>query len=283
MTWNRYKSAAAMRKLLSYAVLILLTVIFLVPFLWMLSTAFKTPDQIYKIPLVCIPKPFTLNNIVEGWKFVDFNRYTMNTIFITIAGTCGTVFSSALVAYGFARFHSRYSGPLFLVVLATLMLPTQVTLIPAYMMYSKMGFVDTYLPLLLPSWLGGGAFNIFLLRQFFRGIPRELDEAAKIDGCGSFKIFTRILLPVVKPALTSVGIMALIGNWNDFLGPLIYLNSERKYTIAIGLQYFNNSYGTGKVNLLMAVSVVTVIPLILLFFFAQNYFVQGITVSGIKG
>lgn len=283
MTWNSHKFWAGLRKTLSYLILITLTVIFLIPFFWMLSTAFKTPDQIYKIPIIWIPKPATFDNIIKGWQFVDFTRYTCNTIFITLVGTAGTVFSSSLVAYGFARFRSKFSGPLFMIVLATLMLPTQVTLIPAYMMYSKLRLVDTYLPLLLPSWLGGGAFNIFLLRQFFRGIPRELDEAAMIDGCGSFRIFTKILLPAIKPALTSVGIMALIGNWNDFLGPLIYLNSESKYTISIGLQYFNNSYGTGKVNLLMAVSVVTVIPLIILFFCAQKYFVQGITVSGIKG
>lgn len=278
---NRF--GEVVRKFFSYLILIGLSAVFLLPFFWMLSTAFKTPDQIYKIPLRWIPRPATLDNIIKGWKYVDFTRYTLNTIFITVVGTCGTVLSSSLVAYGFARFRSKYSEPLFMIVLATLMLPTQVTLIPAYMMYTKLGFLDTYLPLLLPSWLGGGAFNIFLLRQFFRGIPRELDEAAMIDGCGSLGIFVRILLPAVKPALTSVGIMALIGNWNDFMGPLIYLNSETKYTISIGLQYFNNSYGTGKVNLLMAVSVVTVIPLIILFFCAQKYFVQGITVSGIKG
>lgn len=283
MVFNRHRLLAGTRRFFSYFLLIALSAVFLIPFFWMLSTAFKTPDQIYKIPLIWIPRPATLDNIINGWKFVDFTRYTFNTIFITVVGTLGTVFSSSLVAYGFARFKSRFSEPLFLIVLATLMLPAQVTLIPAYMMYSRLHFVDTYLPLLLPSWLGGGAFNIFLLRQFFRGIPHELDEAAMIDGCGSFRIFTRILLPAIKPALTSVGIMALIGNWNDFLGPLIYLNSETKYTISIGLQYFNNSYGTGKVNLLMAVSVVTVIPLIILFFCAQKYFVQGITVSGIKG
>lgn len=270
-------------KTLSYILLIALTSIFLIPFFWMVSTAFKTGGQIYQMPPVWIPDPPTLKNFIKGWGYVDFNRYLLNTLFITVVGTLGTIVSSSLVAYGFARFRSRWNNLLFTVVLATLMLPSQVTLIPAYMLYSKLGFVDTYLPLLLPAWLGGGAFNIFLLRQFIRGIPRELDEAASIDGCSSFGIFWRIMLPAIKPALTTVGVMSLIGNWNDFMGPLIYLNSESKYTLAIGLQFFNQSFGTGKVNLLMAVSVLTTLPLIILFFCAQRYFVQGITMSGIKG
>ena len=272
-----------MRKGVSYILLTCLTLVFLLPFFWMLSTAFKTPAQLYLDPPVWIPDPITLDNFIKGWDYVDFNRYVLNTLFITIVGTLGTVVTSALVAYGFARFPSRWNGPLFTIVLATLMLPSQVTLIPAYMMYSKLGFVDTYLPLLLPAWLGGGAFNIFLLRQFIRGIPHELDEAAEIDGCGTFKIFYKILLPAMKPVLTTVGVMALIGNWNDFMGPLIYLNSESKYTLAIGLQFFNQNFGTGKMNYLMAVSILTTLPLIILFFCAQRYFVQGITMSGIKG
>lgn len=271
------------RIIASYCVLIMLSLIFLLPFFWMLSTALKLPSDIYKVPLVWIPKPPTLGNVAEGWGYVDFTRYLFNTLVITVSGTIGTMFSSALVAYGFARFPSRWNGILFTLVIATLMLPSQVSLIPSYVMFSKLRWINTYLPLVLPGWLGGGAFNIFLLRQFFRSVPKELDQAAEIDGCGSFRIFVSILLPVIKPALTTVGIMSVIFYWNDFLGPLIYLTSDSKYTISIGLQYFNSSYGLNKVHLLMAVSLVTILPVIALFFAAQRYFVQGITVTGIKG
>jgi multiple sugar transport system permease protein len=273
----------AIRKSFSYLILTTLAVIFLLPFIWMTSTALKIPSEIYSIPPEWIPDPVTFDNFAQGWNYVPFAQYSLNTLIITILGTLGILVSSSLVAYGFARFDSRLNGPLFMVVIATMMLPSQITLIPSFILYSKIGWTDTYLPLLLPGWLGGGAFNIFLLRQFFRGIPRELDQAAKIDGCSSFGIFTRILLPSVKPALTSVGVMAVIYYWNDFMGPLIYLSTNSKFTISIGLQYFNNSYGMNKVNLLMAVSLVTVIPVLVLFFFCQRYFVQGITVTGLKG
>lgn len=277
------KHLKRLRLALSYLLLTTLSIIFLLPFFWMISTALKIPSQIYQIPPVWIPKPVTLDNIINGWVYVDFTRYTFNTFFITVVATIGTVFSSALVAYGFSRFESKWNNLFFFLVLSTLMLPTQITLIPSYFLFSKLGWVNTYIPLILPSFLGGGAFNIFLLRQFMRGITKELDQAAKIDGCNSFRIFISIILPVIKPALTTVGIMSVIFNWNDFLGPLIYLNSDQKYTISIGLQFFNSTYGVNMINMLMAVSFVTIIPVIILFFAAQRYFVQGITLTGVKG
>ena len=280
---NVYKLGRLARQGISYFILILTSLIFLLPFFWMLSTALKLPKDIYALPLKWIPDPPTLDNITQGWAYADFTRFSLNTLLITTLGTLGTLISSSLVAYGFARFPCRWNSILFPVVIATLMLPRQITLIPSYMMYSRFGWIDTYLPLVLPEWLGTSAFNIFLLRQFLKAIPRELDQAAEIDGCNSFGIFLKILVPVIRPALISVGIMSIIYYWNDFLGPLIYLTTSSKYTISIGLQYFNKSYGMNQVNLLMAVSLVTILPLITLFFFAQRYFVQGITVTGLKG
>lgn len=272
-----------LKKTGAYVILVMLSLVFLVPFLWMLSTALKVPSQIYSIPPVWIPNPVTLDNFIKGWGYVNFNRFALNTLTIALLATLGSMVSSSLVAYGFARFESRWNQPLFVVVIATMMLPSQVTLIPTYMMFSKLNLLDTYIPLILPGWLGGGAFNIFLLRQFFRGIPRELDQAAKIDGCNSLQIFYKIILHLIKPALTSIGIMSLVYYWNDFMGPLIYLKSESRYTISIGLQFFNSTYGMNKTNLLMAVSILTIIPLMILFLAAQKYFVQGITVTGLKG
>lgn len=280
---TRVRAVRFVRKWTSFGVLAFLATVFLLPFFCLVSTAFKPANQLYKIPFVWIPRPATLQNFVKGWNYVNFTRYSINTVYLTVVGTLGSVFTSSFVAYGFARMRSRINQPLFMIVIMTMMLPSQITLIPSYILYSRLKLLDTYFPLLLPSWLGGGAFNIFLLRQFFRSIPRELDEAAKMDGCSSLGIYVRILLPVIKPALTSVGVMAVIYHWNDFIGPLIYLSSDSRYTISIGLQYFNNSYGANKTNLLMAVSLLALMPVLVLFFGAQRYFVQGITVTGIKG
>ena len=271
------------RRGFSYLFLSVLAFTFLLPFFWMVSTALKSPAEVFSIPLIWVPRPPVWGNIVEGWFSVNFSRFMLNTLFITVAGTLGTMITSAIVAYGFARFPCRWNTILFTFVLATLMLPSQILLIPSFILFARIGWVNTFIPLILPAWLGGGAFNIFLLRQFFRSIPKELDEAAEIDGCGSFGIFFRILLPAIKPAMTTVGIMSLIFFWNDFLGPLIYLQSESLYTLSIGLQFLNAQLGVTQIHLLMAVSVVSILPLITLFFAAQRYFVQGITVTGLKG
>ncbi|PFO07128.1 sugar ABC transporter permease [Bacillus sp. AFS076308] len=268
---------------ISYIILIILALVFIFPFLWMISTAFKVPSEAYTIPPKLIPKTFTLDNFIQGWQYADFTRYTWNTIIVTVLATLGAVFSASLVAYGFARFKSRYSNILFAIVLGTMMLPNQVLLIPTYILFSKLGWLDTLKPLIVPSFFGGGAFNIFLLRQFFKTIPAELDQAAKIDGANTFQIYYKILLPIIKPALMSVAVMSVAFHWNDFMTPLIYLNSDKHFTLALGLQFFQNSYGSSQVQMLMAVSLITVIPLLILFFIGQRYFVQGITMSGLKG
>jgi multiple sugar transport system permease protein len=200
-----------------------------------------------------------------------------------VLATLGTVISASLVAYGFARFKSRFNGVLFTVVLATMMLPSQVTLVPTYLLFTKLGWLDTLMPLIVPSFFGGGAFNIFLLRQFFKTIPKDLDEAAYIDGANAFQIYYKILLPAIKPALITVGLMSVTFHWNDYMSPLIYLNSDHNFTLAIGLQFFQNSFGSSQIQMLMAVSLITVIPVLILFFIGQKYFVQGITMTGIKG
>jgi len=278
------KNQKLVEAVVRYTIMILVGIVFIIPFAWMVSTSFKEPSQIYEIPPRWIPHPFTLSNILDGWNVLPFATYFMNTIIITVFGTIGTVLSCSLVAYGFAKFNSRLSNFMFILVISTMMLPSQVTLIPNYMMFSWLKWVDTFLPLIVPQWFAVGAFYIFLLRQFFKTIPVELDEAAKIDGCGSFRYFWQFIVPLSKPALLTVAVFSIINNWNDFLPQLIYLNSDANYTVSIGLSFFNSKYGTQQMNLLMAVSFVTMLPLLLLFFFAQKYFVKGISTSaGIKG
>jgi len=270
--------------LLRYILLIALGLTFIMPFVWIVSTAFKPPSQVYTIPPQWLPRPAILTNFSQGWTILNFTRYTMNTLIITVLATLGILISSSLAAYGFARFKAPESAILFAIVISTMMLPSQVTLIPQYVLYSYLGWLNSFKPLILPSFFGvGAAFFIFLLRQFFRTIPRQLDEAAKIDGCGSLRIFLTIVLPLSQPALVTVVIFSVINNWNDFLNQLIYLNSDAKYTIAVGLSFFNSKYGPQQVNLLMAVAFLTLLPILVLFFAAQKYFVQGIVMTGLKG
>ena len=276
------KKNKLLSRTLTYIVLILAAAICLFPFLWMISTSFKPMSDIYKMPPTLIPEHGTIENFIEGWKGANFQMYFKNTAVITLLATVGTVFSSSIVAYGFARFQSRMSKFLFMVLLGTMMLPTQVTLIPQYLLFYKMGMVDTIWPLVIPSWLGGGAFNIFLFIQFFRTLPKELDEAAKIDGANSLQIFTRILLPAVKPVMLAVLVMALVFNWNDFFNPLIYLNSNEKFTIAIGLQFFKGSQGNVQVGQMMAMALFSLLPVLIVFGTCQKYFIQGIKMSGLK-
>ena len=277
------KTAQRVGRIITYIILIFAAVICLFPFLWMVSTSFKETSEIYKMPPDLIPTNPTVQNYIEGWKGADFGLFFKNSLFITIIATVGTVLSSAFVAYGFARFKARFSGLLFTILLATMMLPTQVTLIPQYLMFNKLGMINTYFPLLIPSWLGGGAFNIFLFIQFFRTLPKELDEAAKIDGANSFQIFTKIMLPAVKPVMLAVLVMSLVYNWNDFFSPLIYLNDNNKFTIAIGLQFFKGSQGNVQIGQMMAMSLVALLPVLIIFAVCQKYFIQGIKMSGLKG
>lgn len=225
-------------------------------------------------------------NYVKAWapEALDetFNRYLMNTVIITVVSIIGVIFSSTLVAYGFARFRFPGRNVLFLIMISTMMIPVQVTMIPTFILFKYVGWIDTFLPLIVPTFFGGGAFNIFLMRQFFMTIPFELDEAAKIDGCNYIQTFYIILMPLVKPALVTVSIFGFVYNWNDFLNPLIYLNSSSNYTLALGLQTFTTMYGTDY-NLMMAASTIVLLPILIVFFFGQRYFIEGVATSGLKG
>ncbi|MCX8093935.1 MAG: carbohydrate ABC transporter permease [Candidatus Goldbacteria bacterium] len=225
-------------------------------------------------------------NYVKAWapEALDetFNRYLLNTIIITVFGITGVLLSSTIVAYAFARFRFPGRDVLFLIMISTMMIPVQVTMIPTFILFKYLGWIDTFAPLIVPTYFGGGAFNIFLMRQFFMTIPYELDDAAKIDGCNYFQIFSIILLPLVKPALATVAIFGFVYNWNDFLNPLIYLNSTSNYTLALGLQTFTTMYGTDY-NLMMAASTIVLLPILIVFFFGQRYFIEGVATSGLKG
>ena len=272
-----------MKSFLGYLLLCVLGLVFALPFLWMVSTAFKQPWQIYLIPPQWIPSPPVVDNFIKGWTSAPFNKFILNTVIITSLATLGAVMSAALVAYGFARFRAPSSSFLFAVLVSTMMLPSQITTIPTYILFSRLGWLDSFKPLIVPSWFGGGAYNIFLLRQFFKTVPGDLDDAARIDGCSSLDIFVRIMLPLAKPALATVSVFSIVYHWNDFFNPLIYLDSDVKYTLAIGLQYFKSAQGDTKLHLMMAVALIAVLPILVFFFLGQKYFVQGITVTGIKG
>ena len=269
-----------------YAVLIILSVLFVFPFFWAISSSLKAPDEILNFPPAIFPAVPKWINYEEVFQRAPFARWILNTVFVVALATLGTVLSSSLVAYSFARFKYRGRDLIFILTLGTMMLPSQVTLIPQYILWSKMHFVNTLFPLWVPFWFGGGAFYIFLLRQFILTLPRELDEAATIDGASRLYIFRSIILPLCLPALATVVIISFIGNWDDYLTPLIYLNSETQYTLALGLSLYKNYPEIGGEplqHLLMAASVMTILPPMLLFFAAQRYFIQGIVLSGIKG
>jgi ABC-type glycerol-3-phosphate transport system permease component len=223
-----------------------------------------------------------LENYPEAWSAKPFTRYLLNTLFVTALCILGQVLTSSLVAFGFARLEFPGQNLFFLVVLATMMLPQEVTMIPTYLIFRSLGWIDTFLPLIVPSFLGGGAFSIFLFRQFFLTLPRELDEAARMDGCSSLGIYWNILMPLCKPIIATLAVFAFVGHWNDFLTPLIYLNSSDKFTLAIGLRFFQGVYLT-DMHLLMAASTLVLLPVLVVFFLGQRYFVKSIVLSGIKG
>lgn len=264
-----------------YLMLVVLSILFILPFLWMVSTSIKTESQAISYPPTLWPAPFDFANYREVFELVPFLQFYWNTIVVTGLTVIGTVASSAVVAYAFARIKGRGRSVWFILLLCTMMLPPQVTMIPVYLIFTELGWVNTFLPLVVPAFLGN-AFFIFLLRQFFRAIPKELEESAIIDGCSLFGIFWRIVVPLSKPALITVAILSFMGSWNDFLTPLIYLNDIDKYTLALGLQMFNGQQ-TMQWGPMMAASTMVIFPLVVLFFIAQKHFIQGIALSGIKG
>ena len=270
------------KKFLWYIILIFLGTFFILPIIWMVSNSFKTAPQLIIYPPQFIPNPLTLRSFEEGFKRLPVVNYTWNSFVVTFLSVIGNAFSSSLVGFGFARLKSRLKDFWFSVLLGTMMIPGFVTLLPTYILYSRIGFVDTYLPLIIPCFLGL-PFYIFLMRQFFISMPMELMEAGRIDGCSLFNIFLRIFLPNVKPVLLVVIIFSFANSWNDFFGPMIYLNTSSKYTLAVGISFLKSTYGaTLDIGPLMAVSLYGVLPIIILYIFAQKYFVQGIVTTGLK-
>lgn len=264
-----------------YTMLIIGAALCLLPMFWLIRSSFMTSGQIFEMPPVWIPTPFKFSNYTEALTTVDFGKFFKNTAFITVMCLVGAVLSSSICAYSFARLNWPGRNLIFALLLASMMLPGAVTLIPTFIGWKLVGLINTYYPLILPSWFGA-AFDIFLLRQFYSGIPKELDEAAYVDGASHFTIYWRIILPLSKPALIVIGLFSFMNTWNDFMGPLVYLNEESKYTVALGLQMFQSLH-SAQWHLLMAASTVVIAPVIIVFFIGQRYFIEGITLTGLKG
>lgn len=279
---QRYRRLNRLGRVMIWILLMIGSALMMVPFLWLVSSSLKGPAQLWVFPPQWIPNPVKWSNYHEALTTLPFHIYFRNTILIVAFTLFGVLGSSSLSAYGFARLRFPGRDAIFMILLSTMMLPGVVLMIPQFIMFRNLGWIDTFKPLIIPHYFGGGAFNVFLLRQFFRSLPEELSDAARIDGCGEFKIYYRIILPLAKPALATIGIFTFMGTWNDFMGPLIYLNSPGKRTLALGLASFRSLYATHW-NLLMAASTVMVIPIIILFFVAQRHFVQGIVLTGLKG
>lgn len=269
-------------KILVYAIMFIGLLLFAFPLYWMVITSLKELGDVHRLPMTWIPNPFKWDNYSQIFEDVPLLTYVWNTVSYTAITVLAVALSSGLVAFGFARLRARGSTILFAIVLSTMMIPPQVTLIPQYLLFNQFNWVDTYLPLVIPAF-GGSAFIIFLLRQFYLGISKDLDEAVKIDGGGYATMFFRIILPLSVPALATAAILEFMYRWNDLIGPLIYLSSGEKYPLSLGLSNFTAAYSATPWNLLMAASMVAVIPPLLLFFFAQKYFIRGIVITGSKG
>lgn len=276
------RRAWAWAQALTYLALVVTGALALLPFLWLVRSSLMDNAQIFAAPPQWLPRPFAWHNYVESLTGQPFGRYLVNTLTIAALAVPGTLITSALAAFSFSRLQWRGRNLAFGLLLSGLMLPYAVTLIPTFALWQRLGAIDTFWPLTVPAWFGGGAFNIFLLRQFFLTIPRELDEAAYLDGASPLQVLWRVVLPLSVPALVVVGIFSFIAVWNDFLGPLIYLSSEDHFTLTLGLATFKGTY-TAQWGYLMAAATAVVAPIVALFFFAQRYFIEGITMTGVKG
>jgi multiple sugar transport system permease protein len=271
--------ARVMGRVIVFAILLAGAALALFPLIWMLSTSLKPDSEVFKLPPSWIPAHPRLKNYREALTLIPYWRYTLNTVIITTLVVSGTVITSTMVAYSFARLRAPGLSALFALALSTIMLPTSVTLIPTFLLYRQLHWIGTYLPLVVPSWLGGGAFNIFLLRQFFLALPREPEEAARVDGAGYFTILWKIVVPQSLPALTAVAIFNFVASWNDFLDPLIYLDKPEQFTLSLGINSFKDIYFSHW-NYLMAAAFVAALPCVLVVFFANRLFIRGVVISG---
>lgn len=289
MTAAKKIRQARTRKAVTYAILIALSCMSLVPLLWMVSTALKPIEETMVNPPQWIPSQVMWENFgkavtydADKLGFDPMVVYARNTLFVCLLSVLGTVMSNAVVAYSFARLKWPGRDLIFAITLATMMVPFPILMVPLFQQYTEFGWLGTFRPLWVASWFGS-AFSIFLLRQFYRTIPFELSEAAKLDGCSEWGIFTQVILPLAKPALAVVALFSFMGTWNDFLGPLLYLQSQDMMTLAVGLRSFQSQAGGTAWNLLMAASTIVIMPVVVLFFFTQKTFIQGIATTGLKG
>ena len=282
MSMKRRRKKTKLSSVIKYFSLIVLSFFFLFPLYWMLRTSVMDLGDIFQIPVIYFPREIQFAHYNAAFDVFPLGRYMLNSFLVTALATLGAVFSSSLCAFGFSRINWKHREKVFTIVLSSMLLPSAVTLIPTFLEWHAVGVKDSYIPLIVPYWLGGGAMNIFLLRQFFRTLPRALDESAVIDGAGYFTIYSRIVIPLSKPVLVVVLMFAFTTSWNDFLNPIIYLNTQSKYTISIGLQLFMTAFQTSW-NQLMAAATIAVVPCILIFLYSQKFIVEGITFSGLKG
>jgi pectin-derived oligosaccharide transport system permease protein len=271
------------KHVLAHVLIIALAAVMLYPPVWMLVSAFKPSQLIFSEPGL-IPRQITFDNWVQGWTAlgIPFSRFFLNSAVIAVLSVIGNLLSCSLAAYAFARLQFRFKPVLFALMLGTIMLPFQVVLVPQYILFHELGWTNTILPLVVPKFLAVDAFFVFLLVQFIRGLPRELDDAATVDGCGPFGVFWRIIFPLLRPALAVTAVFTFIWTWNDFLGPLIYLTDTDNYTVPIALNAFLDSTGTSNWGAMFAMSILSLVPLFLVFAFAQKQLVQGIATTGLK-
>jgi len=268
-------------RVVSRLVLFLISIIFLVPFFWVFTTSIKDMSQVMAYPPIWWPNPPKWHNYIEAVNYIPFGQYTLNTLLICAGSIIGVLVSCPLVAYSISRIRWGGRNFLFLLILSTILIPFPVTMVPLFVVFAKLGWINTFIPLILPAFFGN-AFFIFLLRQFFLTIPEELPDAARIDGASEFGIYSKIMLPLIKPILMVIALFQFLNAWNDFMGPLIYLQSEAKYTLSLGLQMYRSTNYV-EWTLLMAAATIVVIPTIIAFYFTQNTIVESVTLTGLKG
>lgn len=284
---NIRHSVSAQRNIstvLYHTFMLLVGFVMLYPVLWLISSSFKPNGDIFTTATTLIPKDFTIEHYIVGWKGFGgytFGKFFSNSLFVALLSSAGMVISSAFVAFGLARIKFKGRNFWFVMMIITMMLPGQVMMIPRFVLFNSMGWVGTFLPMIVPSFFAGG-FNIFLIMQFIRGIPRDMDEAAKIDGCSWYGVFFRIIVPMIVPALVTVGVLTFMGSWEDFMGALLYLNKPAMYTVAYALKMFNDSSST-DFGATFAMSALSLVPVMVLFFFFQKNLVEGISIQGLKG
>ncbi len=277
---NKSKLAGQIEKAILYFILILLAILFIIPFLFLFFGSFKEASELFRVPYKWLPDNIQFGNYKEMFASIPFFKYLKNTLIIVFFNIIGSTLSSSFVAYGFARLHWPLRNKVFMIVIATMVLPFQVTMIPLFILFTKWGWIGTFLPLTVTCFFGN-PFFIFLLRQFFLGIPKELSYAARVDGANEFKIYSSIIMPLAKPCLTTVAIFAFMRSWNDFIGPLVFLADDNLYTLSLAAQLLQSNLDP-RWHILLALGVVMILPVLLIFFFMQKYFIQGVAMSGMK-